>query len=382
MRINVVSALDVTSFGGLETYIRNLLAKISSTDHTICLNGGNDCSIPLNAELWQSRSTRLLPLMTRRPLRRAARWLACKWGRDWAREMVAPHDVHHFVGTGWDLFGFPLVEAAMEQRKVVTCWPAVHPFTWGDAPLDIDLYKLCDSVFCQSAHESRHLQTLGVPGHVTRVLPCGSDRYPLPAEYRSEAAKGFREAFDLVDRPLILFVGKRIRSKGYHQLVDAIRRLADSGSDVVLAAIGNAPDPPCDLLPKDCFRDLGAASDEIKQAAYAACDLFVLPSEAESFGIVYVEAWSYSKPVICGTAPASRELVTTHQGGVVTDGTAGDIAAKIKLLLDYKELRLKMGSSGHDAYRRYFTPDAVANRHLSVWQGLVEERQRPLGSGN
>ena len=381
MRVNVVSALDINGFGGLETYIRNLITKVSATEHSICLNGGDDCSIPLKPTVWKARSIRLLPLMTRPPLRGVARWLARRWGRDWAQELVASHDVHHLVGTGWDLFGFPLIEAALQMGKVVTCWPAVHPFTWGDAPLDIDLYKGCTSVFCQSSDESRHLQRLGVPGDITNVLPCGSDKYPLPPECRAKAAEEFRDRFDLADRPLILFVGKRTRSKGYHQLVDSIRMLANGGTEVVLAAIGSEPDLPCKLLPNDCFRDLGAASDEVKQAAFAACDLFVLPSDAESFGIVYVEAWSYSKPVICGTAPASRELVTTHQGGVVSDGTARDVAAKIKMLLDDKGLRLMLGSNGHEAYRRYFTPDAVATRHIDVWQRLIDQRQKPMRGG-
>ena len=85
------------------------------------------------------------------------------------------------------------------------------------------------------------------------------------------------------------------------------------------------PGDPChdelSKLPHGSFRDIGLASERTKADALAACDVFCLPSSHESFGIAYVEAWSYGKPVICGTAPACRELVDNGKSGLWADQT-------------------------------------------------------------
>jgi glycosyltransferase involved in cell wall biosynthesis len=381
MKVNVVSLLDPSRHGGLEAYVRLLLMELPKKGVHIALNGSVNHGGADLAEIWHGRSRRLLPLMTRRPLRHFARWFSNQVGRRWADSIVDGFDVHHLVGTSWDLLGFPLSRAAKKNEKLLTCFPAIHPGTWGDAALDIDLYQRCDAIFCQSHSEVKHLQSSGVSMSGMVCVNCGPEFKPIgPAEQR-DASKRLRSDLDLGDRPIVLFVGRKSRGKGYHQLMEAVQALAGEGSDLVLLAIGRDVDPPFPTIPAHNFRDLGTASDKVKKAAFAACDLFVLPSEAESFGIVYVEAWSYSKPVICGTAPASRELVTTHQGGLVSDGTVRDIAAKIKMLLDDEGLRLKMGSSGHEAYQKYFTPDSVASRHIGVWQGLLGERRHPPRGG-
>lgn len=381
MKVNVVSLLDPSRHGGLEAYVRLLLMELPKRGVAVAFNGSDNHGLTDLAALWHDRSRRMLPFMTRRPLRHFAVWFSDQVGRRWADSIIDGFDVHHLVGTSWDLLGFPLSRAAKKNGKVLTCLPAIHPGTWGDAALDIDLYQRCDAVLCLSHYEMKHLHSSGVAPSRMVVANCGPEFPPIAPAAQCDASKKIRSELDLGDRPIVLFVGRKSRDKGYHQLLEAVQTLAVAGNDVVMLAIGRDVDPPFPAIPGHNFRDLGAASDDVKKAAFAACDVFVLPSEAESFGIVYVEAWSYSKPVICGTAPASRELVTTHRGGIVSDGTAGDIADKMKMLLDNKGQRLQMGSSGHEAYQRCFTPHAVASRHISVWEKLLDERPHSRRGG-
>lgn len=377
MKVNVVSLLDPSRHGGLETYVRMLLMELPKKGVAVAFNGSDNHGLTDLAALWHGRSRRMLPFMTRRPLRHFARWFSRQVGRRWADSIIDGFDVHHLVGTSWDLLGFPLSRAAKKNGKTLTCFPAVHPGTWGDAALDIDFYRRCDAIFCQSQSELSHLNSLGVSQSGMAFVNCGPEFPPITLADQRDASRKLRSDLDLGDRPIVLFVGRKSRGKGYLRLLEAVQKLAGAGSDLVMLAIGRDVEPPFPIISKHSFRDLGAASDEVKQAAFAACDLFVLPSEAESFGIVYVEAWSYSKPVICGTAPASRELVSTHQGGIVSDGTVTDIADKIKMLLDNEGLRIEMGSKGYDAYRRYFTPEAIVTNHISVWKNLLDQSGRP-----
>jgi glycosyltransferase involved in cell wall biosynthesis len=371
MKVNIVTLLDPAGFGGLESYVRTLHSELKKQGIEVAFNGsGLDCD-PSIANLWHSRTERLLPLMTRKPLRHIARWLAEQRGRGWAEIMANRFEVNHMVGTGWDLLGFPLAKAVRKASKVLTCWPAVHPHSWGDAPLDLDFYKCCNKVFCLSNFEANHLQRLGLPSSKTVVLPCGPERNPVLAEDFRASAESFRKRHGIGGRSVVLFVGRKSRGKGYHALREAIRILYENGEDVVLVAIGREVDPPFSELPPQNVIDLGSADDATKHAAFAACDIFVLPSEAESFGIVYVEAWSYGKPVVCGTAPASRELITKHDGGIVSNGTDRDIAEKITVLLQNADARKSMGENGKRAFREFFNPTVVTASHLKHWEMLL-----------
>lgn len=120
---------------------------------------------------------------------------------------------------------------------------------------------------------------------------------------------------------IALFIGRKGRAMGYHALRSAKASLEANRDGLVFVSIGRALELHYPELDSRIDIDLGATDEATKQHPLAACDVLALPSEAESFGIVYVEAWVYCKPVICGTAPASRELVSRHGGGVVSDGT-------------------------------------------------------------
>ena len=58
--------------------------------------------------------------------------------------------------------------------------------------------------------------------------------------------------------------------------------------------------------------------DELtKHDALAACDCLCVPSEGESFGLVYMEAGRYSKPVIARRLPVLEELLEDGKAGLL-----------------------------------------------------------------
>ena len=135
----------------------------------------------------------------------------------------------------------------------------------------------------------------------------------------------------------------------------------------VLLLAGPEGDGKIPPVAGDCVRDLGVPDEEAKADALAACDVFALPSAHESFGIVYVEAWSYGKPVICGPAPASRELVRDGLTGQWAEQTPESIAAAIIRLLGDRELRYKLGEAGRRFQLERLTWDITMNTHRKAW---------------
>ena len=133
---------------------------------------------------------------------------------------------------------------------------------------------------------------------------------------------------------------------------------------------GRTATPPYPSVPAGAYLDLGRADDADKADALAACDVFCMPSAAESFGIVYVEAWSYGKPVVGGPAPAVRELIENDVTGLVVDEQRADaVAAALVRLLTDGQLRSRLGSAGRTLQESRYNWPAVIDVHVRAFHG-------------
>lgn len=91
----------------------------------------------------------------------------------------------------------------------------------------------------------------------------------------------------------------------------------------------------------------GRVSDEELAKAYEEAAIFVMPSEKEGFGIVFLEAWLRGIPVICGTEDASHEVVSNGVDGFAIHHNDIDlIAEKILFLLRDPVCAAEMGRKG------------------------------------
>lgn len=94
-------------------------------------------------------------------------------------------------------------------------------------------------------------------------------------------------------------------------------------------------------------RFLGRVSDAELAECYRRAGAFILPSSKEGFGIVYLEAWKFGLPVICGTEGASREVVGDGIDGLVVDpADRHALASAMAALLRDPERARAMGERG------------------------------------
>lgn len=131
---------------------------------------------------------------------------------------------------------------------------------------------------------------------------------------------------------------------------------------------------------------LGSVNNSILQAYYRACDVFVMPSAGEGFGIVYLEAMSHEKPVVAARSGAAPEVVLDGiTGRLVAYGSKEQLAdVLIELCLD-TEQRRKLGLAGYRrlqdnfTFRRFketFTEILVGElRKAEICVGLQERSQ-------
>jgi len=145
--------------------------------------------------------------------------------------------------------------------------------------------------------------------------------------------EAFRARHDL-KRPIVLYVGQITEAKAVDELLAMWSAYRDAKGDGTLLLAGNVL---MTVPRRDDVVVLGRVSDAEKWSALAAADALVLPSHLESLGIVLLEAWQASTPVIVpawnavtagqveraggGVTYASRDAFPDALGTVLADGT-------------------------------------------------------------
>lgn len=105
-------------------------------------------------------------------------------------------------------------------------------------------------------------------------------------------------------------------------------------------------------------RFLGAIDDKALRECYGACDAFILPSDGEGFGIVYLEAMHYGKPVIAANSRAVPEVVKHNETGLLVDyGNVEQLTEAISTLCLNEDLRERLGCAGRERLQQNFTFD-------------------------
>jgi glycosyltransferase involved in cell wall biosynthesis len=100
---------------------------------------------------------------------------------------------------------------------------------------------------------------------------------------------------------------------------------------------------------------------------YAACDIFVLPSLVEGFGIAGVEAMACGKPTLVANSGALPEIVG-KAGCLFEPRDSKDLAEKMSHLLSSKGERQELGLKGYNRVKERFTWEIAAKRYLELYK--------------
>lgn len=187
-----------------------------------------------------------------------------------------------------------------------------------------------------------------------------------PAELTAEKISGkkFRDENLLGSAPIVLFVGRKTPSKGYGMLLEAFERVVERIPSCRLVMIG--PDEDRRPVAGRGVLYLGEQPRSKVLDAFDACDVFVLPSLFESFGLVFLEAWMRGKPVVGHAgAEAARAMIDEGRDGELASTPEG-LAGSICSLLSDPERRRAMGEAGRMKTLTQYTWDIVVERLRAV----------------
>lgn len=172
----------------------------------------------------------------------------------------------------------------------------------------------CERVFAISPYTSETFTAAGCQQRID-LWPCSLPHdWPLPEPVPPRLAPPYR----------LLTVSRLAppdRYKGIDDVIRATARLRAAGLDVRLDIVGDGEDRGRLERLADTARVgswvtfHGSLDDTRLRARYAACDAFVLPSGAEGFGIVYLEAMAFARPVVAADAGGTPFVVRPGESG-------------------------------------------------------------------
>ncbi|MGH9740609.1 MAG: glycosyltransferase family 4 protein [Candidatus Acidiferrales bacterium] len=223
--------------------------------------------------------------------------------------------------------------------------------------------------------EAKVTTVQGVAPESVRVLP-----WPLNPEFARFASES---STLLVPRDfpigrILLTVGRWAASeryKGADDLIRAVAQLVPSCSDLQLVAVGSGDDVPRLLRLAKSLEVAGRVHffSGLSRAEIAACysraDAFALPSTGEGFGLVFLEAMAFAKPVVGVAAGGAVDLIQDGVNGVlIPPHNLQKLAEAIAALLRDDSLRARMGQAGVDLVRRKYCFGAFTKQLERIFQ--------------
>lgn len=273
---------------------------------------------------------------------------------------------------------------ARQHQRPFIITPFVHVGEAGRAdvlinyvmPHQLEVLRDADAVIVQTDIERRALIQLGVREERLHRHGMGVDLEKLTG---GDAAR-FRARHHLTD-PIVTFLGVVTHDKGSFHLVQALEKLWAQHQRTHLVIAGQ----PVDefnafynrLSPATQQRiiRLGPVTGQDKQDLLAATDIFALPSRIDSFGIVYLEAWAYGKPVIGAHAGGVPDVIADGRDGqLVHFGNVDELAASIAHLLANPSLAAALGQAGRVKVEQQYTWDRIIQLTYNIYTDLLDRR--------
>lgn len=222
-----------------------------------------------------------------------------------------------------------------------------------------EAFAMADAVICASSFTKHSLAAAGStkPAH---VVGYGVDLELFSARAVAPAARALT----------VGFVGALSQRKGARYLLAALAALPRGSARLILYTRAS--------VDRDLIRGFESVDVEIRggltDAELAAdlkrCDLVALPSIAEGFGLVILEAMACGVPVLCTTSTGGADFLRHRQNGLLVEpGSKDAILRELEWALTHRDGLFQIGQAARAeaekhtwaAYRRNFFAAYVAS---------------------
>lgn len=298
-----------------------------------------------------------------------------------------PVDVVHGFNISWEQAMMAGWRYARQKELPLVVTPYAH---LGTGPRDrvalnstmrhqLHILSTADLLFTLTSAEARGLQARGVKQNKVKVAGPGVD---IPETVLALPETG------AALKPYVLFIGRTSYDKGAFHAVHAVLRLRERGSDIQLVVIGRETDEfrrfynGLPVSDQRFVHILGLVEENLKHAYLRDAEALLLPSRTDSFGIVLLESWLHSRPVVAAAAGGIPAVVDNGKNGIlVSFGDTPSLANAIRLLTEDQELNRILGDNGLQKLLTHYTWESVTEKVLDAYQEAIDA-YRPEMTGS
>lgn len=210
-----------------------------------------------------------------------------------------------------------------------------------------------------------------------------------PKWHHEQKAKAelLKKEFGITNRKIILYVGRLIEIKGVHHILESMPNLIKIDPSIFLVIVGSSLSPTSDNIRYEArLREL---AEKVKDHVlfpsfvthneihtwYQLADLLLVPSAAEPFGLVNVEAMAVGTPVIATNSGGIPEIIEHGKTGILIhpEKVLHELTWQILKLLSDPEKMMRFGVDSALHVRAHFTWAHTAQRLLALYRKLLEK---------
>lgn len=229
-------------------------------------------------------------------------------------------------------------------------------------------YKQCRHVYVPSSSMENVLREHGIDGNLL-PWPRGVDTGLFnpkvrSAEWRASTGAGDRDV-------IVTFVSRIVAEKGVGLFADVVEQLEERGVPHRSVVVGDGPlrESLQERLKNTHFT--GTLQAQALAHAYASSDVFVFPSETETFGNVTLEAMASGVPAVCADATGSSSLVRPGATGFLAPPRdAAAFREHVERLCSDHELRARLSATSREVALEYDW-EIVLARMLAYYREAV-----------
>lgn len=229
-------------------------------------------------------------------------------------------------------------------------------------------YERCTHVYVPTPSMAEELKARNIRTDF-RIWARGVNQEAFHPDFRSVS---WREQNGIKsDDIAVLFVSRLVWEKNLELYADVVKSATEKNRNIKAVVVGDGPamDGMKKLLPGAVFT--GFLKDKELSEAYASCDIFLFPSDTETFGNVTLEAMACGLPVIVADAPGGKSLVVEGKNGFVANVKKQDkFLHHVLQLAEDQELRNRMGTSSREISLQY-SREAINNQLLNDYRDAL-----------
>lgn len=259
------------------------------------------------------------------------------------------------------------------------CTPLYHINPYADSifyPSFQYILKNAEAVIAVTDIEKKFYTKYGINNKKIHIISPGIE----PTDYKKPDTKNFKEMNNIPENaPVLFFMGRRNFEKGIITTILSLHYLIKEFKDIKLLVAGPKTFDYLKFIKKIPSKlnshiiDLGIVDMNTKTDALANCDVFILPSIDDAFGIVYLEAWLFKKPVIGALGGNVEGLIDDEQNGfLVPFNNIKKLASKVEVLLKNEKLREQIGHNGFNKLKNNYTLEITNKKILDLYKKFIK----------